>query len=136
MSEENVEIVRGFFGAFASTEPDDFSDDALSAFFDPEVDWVPLAQGVLSGNTYSGFAGLRRFRDDFQAAWDDLYVEPERFLLSGNQVVAVFRMRGRMREVDIDEEWSALFTLHDKRIVRVEPFTTPTGALETAGLSE
>jgi ketosteroid isomerase-like protein len=136
MSDEGlVEVVRGFFDEFASPEPGEFSDDALGALFDPEVDWVPLRQGVLAGNTYSGFDGLRRFRNDFWGAWDELYVEPVEIRLSGDQVVAVFRMRGRMRDVKVDELWSALFTFRNRRIVRVLPFSSPEGATDAAGLS-
>jgi len=41
-----------------------------------------------------------------------------------------------MHELEIDEIWSALFTMRDARIVRVQDFASRDGALEAAGLSE
>jgi hypothetical protein len=39
---------------------------------------------------------------------------------------------GRMREMELDETHSVLFTLRDRRIARIEVFASPDGALEAA----
>ena len=135
MSRENVEVVRRFY-AIGNRPLEELTDDLLSAFFDPEVEWVPIPQGVLGGNKYVGFEGLRRFWTDFIGAWDELAVEPQEFLEAGDLVVGVARMKGRMHELEIDEVWSALFTLRNERIVRVQAFASQDGALEAAGLRE
>jgi ketosteroid isomerase-like protein len=139
MSQENVELVRETFDRFmrggrVSQPEDDLADDALSEFFDPEIEWVPVPQGVLAGSRYVGFEGLRRFWADFYAAWDELVVEPIEFREAGDGVVGVSRMKGRMRGLEIDETWSGLFTVRDARIVRVQGFASRDGALEAAGL--
>ena len=41
-----------------------------------------------------------------------------------------------MHELELGEAWSALYTLRNGRVVRVQGFTTREGALEAAGLSE
>jgi ketosteroid isomerase-like protein len=110
------------------------TDDFLSEFFDPAVEWVPIPQGVLVGTRYVGFEGIRRFSTDFVAAWDELVVEPQEFQEAGEVVVARIQMRGRMRALEIDEVWSALYTFRTGRIVRVEGFSSPDGAIEAAGL--
>jgi ketosteroid isomerase-like protein len=135
MSRENVEVVRRFY-AIGNRPLEELTDDLLSAFFDPEVEWVPIPQGVLGGNNYVGFESLRRFWTDFIGAWDELAVEPQEFLEAGDLVVGVARMKGRMHELEIDEVWSALFTLRNERIVRVQAFASRDGALEAAGLRE
>ena len=134
MSQENIEIARRFV-SLGERRPEDLTDDLLKQFFDPDVEWIPLPQGVLAGNTYVGFDGIRRFSIDFFAAWDELVVEPQEFRDEGDLVVAVMRMRGRMHELEIDEMWSGLFTFHNGRIIRVEAFSNPHEALEAAGFA-
>jgi ketosteroid isomerase-like protein len=136
MSEQNVEVVRRAFAVLGDAQPEELTDHALNAFYDPGVEWVPIPQGVLAGNRYVGFEGIRRFSADFIAAWDELRFEPEEFRQSGDRVIAVIRMRGRMHELEVDEVWSGLFTLRNERIVRVQGFASRGGALEAAGLSE
>jgi len=95
-----------------------------------------VPQGVLAGSQYHGYEGIRRFAADFFAAWDDLRVEPQEFREAEDQVAVVLRMQGRLHQLELDEIWSGLYTLRDGRIVRVQAFATPNGALEATGLSE
>jgi hypothetical protein len=44
------------------------------------------------------------------------------------------RLSGRTNELEVDEARSSLLTLHDGRIVRIEPFASKDTALEAAGL--
>jgi ketosteroid isomerase-like protein len=144
MSQQNVELVRRWFRFLQALagriEPDEIadrlSDAALGEFVDPEVDWVPVPQGLLGGNTYRGFDGVRRSASDFFAVWDEIHVEPEEFLDRDHQVIVVVRMTGRMHELQVDEVWSGLWTLRGGKIVRLQSFTTRDGALEAAGVSE
>jgi ketosteroid isomerase-like protein len=136
MSEESVEIVRRAFDTLRESQPDELTDDALRGVFDPEVEWVPVPQGLLAGSQYHGYEGIRRFAADFFAAWDDLRVEPQEFRESDGRVVVVLRMQGQMHELELDEVWSGLFTLRDGRVIRVQGFASPDGALEAAGPSE
>jgi ketosteroid isomerase-like protein len=136
MSEENVEVVRRTFEAFGNAQAEELTDQALSEVFDPGIEWVPVPQGMLGGNRYLGFDGLRRFFADFYAAWDEIRHEPVEFRQLGGRVIAIIRMRGRMHDLEVDEVWSVLCTLREERIIRVEAFTSREGALEAAGLSE
>jgi ketosteroid isomerase-like protein len=133
---ENVEVVRRVLDRFGDSQPEDLTDEALREMFDPEVEWVPVPQGVLAGSQYHGYEGIRRFAADFFAAWDDLRVEPQEFREAEDQVAVVLRMQGRLHQLELDEIWSGLYTLRDGRIVRVQAFATPNGALEATGLSE
>jgi len=119
MSQENVEVVRRFL-EFGKFQAEDLPDDRLSGVFDPEVEWIPIPQGLLSQTSYVGFGGIRRFSSDFFAAWDEMHVRPEALRDAGAVVLADLRMRGRMRELEIDEVWSAVFTLREGRIMRVQ----------------
>jgi hypothetical protein len=46
------------------------------------------------------------------------------------------RIKGRMPEREIDEDWSALFTLRDARIIRVRAFDSREGAFNAAALRD
>jgi ketosteroid isomerase-like protein len=143
MSEENVDVVRravAFFVGRGVIEPDQIAnrmpDSALREFFDPEFELVPLAQGLLSGNTYKGYEGIRRFWGDFFSTWDEFRSEPLEFVDVDPQVVVVLRMRGRMHDLEVDEVWSQLWTFRNGKSLRVQAFSSREGALEAAGLRE
>jgi ketosteroid isomerase-like protein len=99
---------------------------------------VPVPQGLLAGRSYVGFEGIRRFWADFVSTWDEYVAEPREFLDVANddQVVVIMRVRARMHELAIDEVWSAIWTLRNRRIVRSQAFTSQDGALQAAGLRE
>jgi ketosteroid isomerase-like protein len=145
MSGENVEIARRVFahlvGLAGSVGPEEIeaqlTDAALEELCDPEVEWVPVPQGLLTGGSYVGYEGIRRFSADFFSAWDEFVAEPKEFRDVGNdRVVVSMRVRGRMHELEIDEVWSAIWTLRNGRIVRSQAFTSEDGALEASGLRE
>jgi hypothetical protein len=66
MSQENVEVARRAVAFFvglggpieADQAADRMSDSALQEFLDPEVELIPVAQGLLGGNTYKGYEGI------------------------------------------------------------------------------
>jgi ketosteroid isomerase-like protein len=134
MSQENVEIVRRFY-AIVNRPLEELTDDLLSEFFDPEVKYYTIQRGILAQRTYLGFGGLRRLSIDFFGAWDELTLEPQEVREAGDDlVIGVVRVNGRMRELKIEENWSALFTLRNARIVRVQAFGSREGAFEAAEL--
>jgi hypothetical protein len=92
---------------------------------------------MLGGATYAGFEGIRRFWTDFLGAWDELTLEVQEIREAGDDlVVGVVRAKGRMREREVDEVFSAVFTLRSARIVRVQAFGGREGAIDAAGLME
>jgi ketosteroid isomerase-like protein len=141
MSQENVETVRRGFAKLARDFPVDelesrLSDGSLAEFFDPEVEWIPVAESLLATGSYHGYEGVRRFWTEFLSIWDGYDIEAQELFDRGDQVAVVMRMRGRTYEVEIDEIWSSLYDIRDGRIIRVQAFTSRHGALEAAGLSE
>jgi ketosteroid isomerase-like protein len=136
MSQENVEVVRRFY-TIGNRPLEELSDDFLSEFFHPEVQYDTIPRGILAQRTYLGFGGLRRLSIDFFGAWDELAVEAQEVQEAGDDlVIGIARVKGRMHELKIEEVWSALFTLRNARIVRVQAFGSRDGALEAAGLRE
>src|SRR5262245_31763089 len=144
MSEENVEVVRRFLASWGElggqTEPKPIADllpDALlEEFLDPDVELIPSADGLLGGNRYRGYEGVRGFWADFFTAWDEFWVEPQRLIDHGAQVLSIVHMRGRAHGLDVNEDWSHIWTVRQGRIVRSQTFRTADGTIKAAGLSE
>jgi ketosteroid isomerase-like protein len=136
---ENVELVRRLYAELASEgSPPEFeqrlSDDALSRFLDPGIEWVPMSHSLLAVESYRGYDGVRRFWGEFLSSWESYGVELLSVYDAGDRVAAVVRIVGRTNELEVDETQSSLLTVRDGRVVRVEAFADPEGAREAAGL--
>src|ERR671922_1804706 len=136
---ENVELVRRLYAELTSEgSPHEFeqrlTDDALSRFFDPEIEWIPMTHSVLAVESYRGFDGVRRFWGQFLSSWESYRVELLRVDDAGDRVAVVVRIVGRANELELEETQSSLLTIRDGRVVRVQAFADPEGAREAAGL--
>jgi ketosteroid isomerase-like protein len=136
---ENVELVRRLYAELASEgSTDEFeqrlTDDALSRFLDPGIEWVPMSHSLLAVESYRGFDGVRRFWGQFISTWESYGVELLDVHDAGDQVAVVVRIVGRTNELEIDETQSSLLTVRDGRVVRVQAFADPEAAREAAGL--
>jgi ketosteroid isomerase-like protein len=138
--EENVELVRGLYAVLGSAGSGRgfearLTDEALSRFLDPGVEWLPVPDSLLAAESYRGFEGVRRFWGEFVSAWESYTVEPLRFDDAGDQVAVVVHILGRTNELEVDDTRSSLLTVRDGRVVRVESFADADGAREAAGLT-
>ena len=136
---ENVELVRRLYAELASEgSPHEFeqrlTDDALSRFFDPEIEWIPMTHSVLAVESYRGFDGVRRFWGEFLSTWESYRVELLSVYDAGDQVAVVVHIVGRTNELEVDETQSSLLTVRDGRVVRVQAFADPEGAREAPRL--
>jgi ketosteroid isomerase-like protein len=145
MPMENVEVVREAFrlwglkpeGGLAPIDLDRleevFEGDTTAAteLFDPEVELHP-PEGAIGGSIQRGYQGIVQNWRDLLATFDEFLIDPLEFQEVGEQVVVLQRNIGRMREVEVDEAHSVLFTLRDRRISRIQVFASPEGGLEAA----
>jgi ketosteroid isomerase-like protein len=139
VSEENVQLVRRLYAELASEGSGReferrLTDEALSRFLDPRIEWVPVTDSLLAVDSYRGFSGVRRFWGEFVSTWESYRVEPLRFDDAGDQVAVVVHIVGRTHELEVDETRSSLLTVRDGRVVRVQSFANAEGAREAAGL--
>jgi ketosteroid isomerase-like protein len=139
VSEENVELVRRLYAALGSEGSGReferrLTDEVLSRFLDPRIEWLPVPDSLLAVDSYRGFDGVRRFWGEFVSAWESYRVEPLRFDDAGDQVAVVVRIVGRTHELEVDDTRSSLLTVREGRVVRVQSFDDPDGARRAAGL--
>jgi ketosteroid isomerase-like protein len=148
MARENVEVVREAFrlwglkpeGGLAPIDLDRieavFEGDTTAAaeLFDPEVELHP-PEGAVGGSLQRGYQGIVRNWRDLLATFDEFLIDPLEFHEAGEQVVVIQHNIGRMREMEVDETHSVLFTLRDRRISRIQVFASRDGAREAASVA-
>src|ERR1700680_4729629 len=89
MSQENVELVRNFYDAFARGE---FPVEVI----DPEVEYINPA-GAVEPGTRHGISAFRRAVEAVFEGWQTWQMEAEQFTAMGDQVAVVVRYRARGR---------------------------------------
>ena len=130
MSQENVEIVRREYVAFAAR------------------DWAALAEicigdqdQALDPGTYRGHEEMRHAFMGWSEMFEEWWVEHGEILEVGDQVAVVERfggtgMKGSGADVALEQSVARLVTFKDGQIWRVKEYSTLDRALEAAGLSE
>ena len=133
MSQENVEIVRAIYDAWARNQfpgPPDV--------LDAKIEYVNPAGAVEPGTRYGLEAFGRAVEQVFVEGWESWRFEPERFTPCGDQVAVVlgYRARGRGSRVEVEGRLSTLWTLRRGKVVRFEWFHGADEALEAIGLRD
>lgn len=130
MSQENVEIVRGIYEAWARHE---FPGPAH--VLDPEIEYVNPAGAVEPGTRHGLDAFTRAVEQVFVEGWEGWRFDLERLAPRGDRVAVVlaYRARGRESRVEVEGRLSALWTLRGGKVVRFEWFHGADEALEAMG---
>ncbi len=130
MSQENVEVVRAIWQAFARFE---FPAEA----FAEDVEWH-TASDLPDPETCRGVAAVQRMPAEGWAMVVDPACEAEELVDAGQSVVVRWRGWGRGRASQIPIEWREAHTyvVRDGKVAEVREFRSWPGALEAAGLTE
>ena len=136
MSRENVEIVRRIYDAAARRDDTTaFEIYAEDIVFD--VSHVRTAF-LYTQSVYHGHEGVRQVWREGLDAFGEIDMEPQELVDAGDQVVAVVRERhaGRTSGARVESAHTAVWTLAETRVTRVEMFEDHDQALEAVGLRE
>jgi ketosteroid isomerase-like protein len=134
MSQENVEIVRGAYEAFARGDI-----EGVLEIMDPEVEWAPALAPLLGVEPVRGKDALRRFlSEDLASGFDDFEAKPLSIEDLGESVLVHthFAARGRASGVPVSLEAFSLIKLRHGNTISYRDYETRAAALEAAGLSE
>ena len=132
MSQENVELVRN---AIAAYNQRDF--EAMRALNQPDVqvDWS--ASRGLEAGVYRGWEEVMRLYQSFFEMFEEVTLEPDRFIESGDSVVVPNSARVRGRDgIQTVARSTFVFEVRDGRVARVCLYQETHEALEAVGLSE
>jgi ketosteroid isomerase-like protein len=137
MSQENVEIVRGFY---ESGVLDSGSTSPVEGFLDgvdPDVEFINPPDAIEPG-VRRGRAAFRAAMESATQAFDWWSHERRELYDEGDSVVAsvVSRARGRGGAVDVTQDEAHTWTFLEGRLVRFEWGRDLSRALEAVGLSE
>jgi uncharacterized protein len=133
MSQENIEIVRNAFDAFTRGDLEGvlrLCDENIVITQPPELPGVSPQQ--------RGHNGMLEAFGIWPEQWDDYQIEILRIADPGDYVVVTTKTKGRGKRsgVEVEMEFSLVFTVRDEKIVEWQIFMHEDQALEAAGLSE
>jgi ketosteroid isomerase-like protein len=130
MSQENVEIVRRLYDAFARADL-----DVVLSCLDPEIEFSQPPE-MPGGGTYHGPEGVIQGVAKWIGAWDDYVVQVQELIDLGDQIVARTRHRGRGKGsgVAIEQQLFDLVTLKGDKVVRIRMYQDEAQALDAAEL--
>jgi len=136
MSQENVELVRRAFEAFAQGGL-----DAMGGFWADDIDHRAAEGAIDDRGPIHGKDALRAYLQEWLDLLDDPKLEPVELIDAGeDQVIAVVRGSGRPKGTSAEGEltlsYANLYTIRDGKIARGREYWTKEQALEAAGLSE
>jgi ketosteroid isomerase-like protein len=144
MSQENVEIVRGWYASLPDLRDIDPSED--QAFIDRafreylDEGWeLRLPTGYPEGQPiFRGRKGVAALAAMLRDAWAEWHFEPERFIDAGDRVVVFVRVvaKGGVSGVPIEMPDAHVVTVRDRRMTSAHVFRNRSDALEAVGLSE
>jgi ketosteroid isomerase-like protein len=134
MSQENVELVRSATEAYIAVDRDAYVD-----FMAEDVEICPDA-GIPEAKPFRGREEFRRFLADQDEGWDEGASASdirEIFPVGDRLVVRVhWGGKGRASGIDLRSSLTAITTVRDGRIAKIEFFLDHAQALKAAGLSE
>jgi len=133
MSQENIEIFRRHVAAF-----NDGDLDAMADLITEDFEFIPYLAASAETTTYRGPDWLRQYREDADAAWEDIEGRVDEIRDLGDRVIAFGEIRGRGRgsglEARVPLAWVADF--HQGKVSRLQSYGNETEALEAAELGE
>jgi ketosteroid isomerase-like protein len=131
MSEENVQVVRGFFEAWNAGDM-----DALREIQDPDV-ILRTVENWPEPGPYIGRAAVMRWFEQLRDTWDADEGEPINFIDAADRVVVRFIWHGAGHHgPESNMEFTRVFTVRNGRVSGQDYFWDHAEALEAAGLRE
>ena len=129
MAQDNVELVKGGFAAYAERGV-----EGMLEFTAPDFELTTPPSLASEPDTYRGEAGLRRYFDSFFEAMDSVELDGHEFFAVGDRVVVDFTLRARGRTTGIEAEQHAfmVWTLDGAMAHRLEIFPSKEEAISAA----
>jgi ketosteroid isomerase-like protein len=134
MSQENVEFVRDAFDAFTRGDT-----EGVLRRCDENIVITQPTELLGSSPQQHGHSGVLEAFAIWPEQWDNFRIEIVRIVADpGDYVVVTARTGGRGKQsgVEVDMDFTFVFTVRDKRITEWQLFLREDQALEAAGLSE
>jgi ketosteroid isomerase-like protein len=128
MSRQNSEVARAMYDAFNRGDM-----DTILELADPAVSVED--HGVIDGATYEGREGVVQFLAFQAEAFSAQSVELEELIETGEEIVAVIRLRGEgpVSRVPLEGRFTHVWEIAGGMVRRLRVYATKQEALEAAG---
>jgi ketosteroid isomerase-like protein len=122
MSQENVELVRSIYDAWAEGR-------SARAFIAEDVEYVNPPDAIEPG-VLRGRRSFARIRD----AYDEVRVVPQRYVEAADDVVVIAKLEVGTRGLNTETTQGYVWTVRDGQAVRFRWFNDPAEAFAAVGL--
>jgi ketosteroid isomerase-like protein len=135
VSHENVEILRVFFETW---DPREWVRGENMSLFDPEVVYEGDVLPDQAAESYRKPQGIARAAGQWLEPFEEMTIELERIIGTGDCLVSVQRGSGRMRHTGMrfDRVYALLWRFRDGRVTYLKAFGDTGEALRAAKLEE
>jgi ketosteroid isomerase-like protein len=133
VSQENVEVVRSIYDAYAQR-------DRTTPFkhYAPDIEWENQDAGLVGARTYQGHEGVHAHFHELLQAFRELEFRPLGLRGIGDNVLVTVQEHavGRTSGVVVDRLHYAAWTLHNGKVTSVHIYLDHAEALKAVGLEE
>lgn len=133
MSQPPAEVISDLYAAFGRGDI-----PAILAMIDEDIDWR-APENLPHGGSFHGREAVGRFFRGIGEHWEDLRLDLEGIVSSGDRVIALARIHGRLRATGAEAGYSSAhaWTVRDGVPVRFAeyvdaPLTLPAGRAVTS----
>lgn len=133
MSEKNVDIVRRALEAWSERDQ-----DAIDALFHPDFEYHGLAEWPGLERAFRGRRETLRRASSIDADFDEFHGRPLELIEVGQRVVCVLEVTaiGKQSRVPVRFTETALITVRDRRLVRIEVCESVAAAVDLGARPE
>jgi ketosteroid isomerase-like protein len=133
MPQEAVDVVRA---VIAAQRRRDWA--AFQGLYDPDIEWEDVSGLWGDWGTRRGFDDVRDAFVTWFEAFEHVDFDLDHIVDAGDDVVAFIQIRARGREsgLVVDQRIPSVWTVRERRVVRVRGYRDEADALKAAGLSE
>jgi ketosteroid isomerase-like protein len=130
VSQENVGVVRSLYAGWLRGE---IGIDKL----DPEISMVESETLPGAASAY-GIEAVERYMRSFVNYWEQIRFEPQEYIDAGNQVVVVASLigKGKKSGVEVTRTWAYVWTVRERKALRMVGYADRAEALKAVGLEE
>jgi ketosteroid isomerase-like protein len=131
MSQENVELIRRAYQAYARNDADAYT------YLHPEIEFHTYAASPAAG-IYRGRDAVRKYNEDLFEQFESVRIEIEEVVDAGERVVVMSTQhavpKGGQQEIAV--RMAEVWTIRDDLLTERHSYSTRDEALEAVGLSE
>jgi len=130
VAEENVDLIRGYYAGMNARKL-----DSVLAILSPEVVFHPADVFPDLDPVYRGHDEFLKFARDFAATWEELSLEPLRFIGLDNRVLVPVRFHAQGREgIETNLEIFQLWTIENGLVTRLDAYSNAEEASAALGV--